>query len=33
VPPVGRVYFTADSLIDAQRVARQNGEDTPLHPS
>ncbi len=25
---VGRVYFTADSLIDAQRVARQNGEDT-----
>lgn len=25
---VGRVYFSADSLIDAQRVARQNGEDT-----
>ena len=25
---VGRVYFTADSLIDAQRIARQNGEDT-----
>ncbi len=25
---VGRVYFTADSLIDAQRVARQNGQDT-----
>ena len=25
---VGRVYFSADSLIDAQRAARQNGEDT-----
>lgn len=25
---VGRIYFTADSLIDAIRVARQNGEDT-----
>ena len=25
---VGRVYFSADSLIDAQRVARQKGEDT-----
>lgn len=25
---VGRVYFSADSLIDAMRVARQNGEDT-----
>jgi len=24
---VGRVFFTADSLIDAQRVARQNGKD------
>jgi pyruvate,orthophosphate dikinase len=24
---VGRVYFTADSLIDAQRIARQKGED------
>lgn len=25
---VGRVYFSADSLIDAIRLARQNGEDT-----
>ncbi len=25
---VGRLYFSADSLIDAIRVARQNGEDT-----
>jgi pyruvate,orthophosphate dikinase len=25
---VGRVYFTADSLIDAQKIARQNGQDT-----
>ncbi len=25
---VGKVYFSADSLIDAIRVARQNGEDT-----
>jgi len=25
---VGRVYFTADSLIDAQRLSRQNGQDT-----
>ncbi|PIE98234.1 MAG: pyruvate, phosphate dikinase [Treponema sp.] len=25
---VGRVYFTADSLIDAQKQAQMNGEDT-----
>ncbi len=25
---VGRVYFSADSLIDAKRIARQNSEDT-----
>jgi len=25
---VGRVYFSADSLIDAKRIARQKGEDT-----
>lgn len=25
---VGRVYFSADALIDAKRVARQKGEDT-----
>ncbi len=25
---VGRVYFNVDTLIDAQRIARQNGEDT-----